>query len=38
VEPGLSSMQHPFKRKRITEKSAQRLPGQLGRDNNTGLC
>ena len=34
MEPGLSSVIHPFKRKRTKETLLQRLPGQLGRKGN----
>ena len=34
MEPGLSSVIHPFKRKRMIETLIQRLPGQLGRKGN----
>ena len=37
VEPGLSSALHPYERKRTQERSTQRLPGQLGRDNSTAI-
>ena len=36
VEPGLSSVAHPFKRKRISEKSTQRLSSQLGAEDSIG--
>ena len=36
LEPGLSSVVHPFKRERISEKSTQRLSSQLGAENSIG--
>ena len=36
LEPGLSSVAHPFKRKRISEKSTQRLSSQLGAEDSIG--